>query len=123
MKSLIEPHGGELVNRLCEGKVREYLLEKLPEEDGGDAVARAPALVAVPYNGYDLKGNVNKEILTEKGDLVGMHTFDDAMLYIRGYEIEREDIDLVDGLPTILVWMDVPVPKDVDGSARIGGAA
>ncbi|MFQ6043362.1 MAG: sulfate adenylyltransferase [Candidatus Poribacteria bacterium] len=29
-KSLIEPHGGELVNRICEGNVREYLLEQVP---------------------------------------------------------------------------------------------
>lgn len=31
MKSLIEPHGGKLVNRVCEGKVREYLLDRLPD--------------------------------------------------------------------------------------------
>ena len=29
-KHLIEPHGGELVNRICDGKVREYLLEQVP---------------------------------------------------------------------------------------------
>lgn len=30
MKNLIEPHGGKLVNRICEGKVRDYLLDQLP---------------------------------------------------------------------------------------------
>jgi len=29
-KSLIEPHGGELINRICEGNVREYILEQVP---------------------------------------------------------------------------------------------
>ena len=29
-KSLIEPYGGELINRICEGHVREYLLERVP---------------------------------------------------------------------------------------------
>lgn len=30
MKNLIEPHGGKLVNRIPEGRVREYLLDKIP---------------------------------------------------------------------------------------------
>jgi len=30
MKSLIEPHGGNLVNRICEGQVRDYLMAQLP---------------------------------------------------------------------------------------------
>ena len=30
MKNLIEPHGGKLVNRMCEGNVREYLLDRVP---------------------------------------------------------------------------------------------
>jgi len=30
MKNLIDPHGGKLINRICEGRVREYLLEQIP---------------------------------------------------------------------------------------------
>ena len=30
MKNLIEPHGGKLVNRLCQGQAREYLLDQIP---------------------------------------------------------------------------------------------
>jgi sulfate adenylyltransferase len=30
MKNLIEPHGGKLINRICEGKVKEYLLDQIP---------------------------------------------------------------------------------------------
>lgn len=30
MKNLIEPHGGILVNRVCQGQVREYLLDQIP---------------------------------------------------------------------------------------------
>jgi sulfate adenylyltransferase len=29
MKNLIEPHGGKLVNMICEGRVRDYLLDKV----------------------------------------------------------------------------------------------
>ena len=31
MKNLIDPHGGKLVNRICEGHVRDYLLEQVPD--------------------------------------------------------------------------------------------
>ena len=30
MKNLINPHGGKLVNSVCEGHVRDYLLERIP---------------------------------------------------------------------------------------------
>ena len=30
VKNLIDPHGGKLVNRICEGRVREYLLDQIP---------------------------------------------------------------------------------------------
>lgn len=30
MKNLINPHGGKLVSRLCEGQVREYLIDQIP---------------------------------------------------------------------------------------------
>ena len=30
MRNLIAPHGGRLINRMCEGKVRNYLLDKIP---------------------------------------------------------------------------------------------
>ena len=31
MKNLIDPHGGKLINRVCEGRVREYLLDGIPK--------------------------------------------------------------------------------------------
>lgn len=30
MRNLIDPHGGKLINRICEGIVRDYLLDKIP---------------------------------------------------------------------------------------------
>ncbi len=29
MKNLIDPHGGKLINRMCEGRVRDYLLDQI----------------------------------------------------------------------------------------------
>lgn len=84
-----------------------------------DVYERAADLFALPYDGYDLKGNVNKTTLTEKSALVGMHTFYDAMLYIRGEEIVKEDLSIVDLMPTILQIMGVPIPAELDGVSCI----
>jgi predicted AlkP superfamily phosphohydrolase/phosphomutase len=75
----------------------------------------APDIVLVPKRGYDLKGSVNKSTLTDKGPIVGMHTLDDAMLYIRDQEIRRSDISIIDLMPTILGLMGCPIPTDLDG--------
>ena len=51
----------------------------------GPYLEQAADLILAPYDGYDPKGPLYKETLTYKGDeLVGMHTFDDAMLYVGG---------------------------------------
>jgi predicted AlkP superfamily phosphohydrolase/phosphomutase len=75
----------------------------------------APDIVMVPKRGYDLKGSVSKKTLTDKGPIVGMHTLDDAMLYINGQDIKRSDISILDVMPTILHLMGCPIPADVDG--------
>ena len=49
----------------------------------GPYLEEAADLIAVPYDGYDLKGNVNTRRLTHKGELVGMHTYDDAAVFVR----------------------------------------
>ena len=46
---------------------------------------------------------------------MGMHTYDDAFVYLRGHNAIREDVEIMDLFPTILTLMDVPVPQDVDG--------
>jgi predicted AlkP superfamily phosphohydrolase/phosphomutase len=81
----------------------------------GPWVEQAADLVVVPEDGYDLKGNLDRDTLTHKGPLVGMHTFDDAALYIRGREIKGDHISIGDVMPTLLNLMAVPVPEDVDG--------
>ncbi|MFQ5771715.1 MAG: hypothetical protein ACE5HX_14370, partial [bacterium] len=81
----------------------------------------AADLIAVPYDGYDLKGNVNKEVFGEKGPLVGMHTFEDSLLFIRNRTLNKGHNDLWVGdlAPTILKMMDIPIPNDMDGVALV----
>jgi predicted AlkP superfamily phosphohydrolase/phosphomutase len=103
---LRDPESGE---EMLDGvKVREDLFS-------GPGFVAAPDIVLVPKRGFDLKGSINKPALTDKGPIVGMHTLDDAMLYIRGREIRRSDISVIDLMPTILGLMGCPVPSDLDG--------
>lgn len=81
----------------------------------GPYLAQAPDLVAVPYDGYDLKGPVNKGMLTFKGPLVGMHTYDNAMFYVSKKTLASDGITVMDAMPTILRLMDLPVLETLDG--------
>ena len=80
-----------------------------------------PDLVAIPHNGYDLKGNLDKKELTYKGPLVGMHTYDDAFFYIRDVEIKKgnNQFGVMDVMPTILKLIGVNPPEDLDGKALL----
>lgn len=46
----------------------------------GPYVENAPDLIAVPFNGYEIKGDIDKANFTGKGFNQGMHTFDDAFI-------------------------------------------
>jgi predicted AlkP superfamily phosphohydrolase/phosphomutase len=83
----------------------------------GAHLSKAADLIAVPHDGYDLKGDVTKTILGEKTALAGMHTFDDALVFVRRREISpgRENLWIGDVAPTILKLMDLPLPADMDG--------
>ncbi len=49
--------------------------------------------------------------------MVGMHTYDDAFLYLNDAEISKENntFGLMDVMPTILKLMGVKLPEDLDG--------
>jgi predicted AlkP superfamily phosphohydrolase/phosphomutase len=83
----------------------------------GPHLVRAADLIAVPHDGYDLKGNVAKGELAVRGDLEGMHTFEDAFFYVRGHEIARPDngFSIASAFATCCQLMGVPVPEGIEG--------
>jgi len=86
----------------------------------GEMAKIGPDLVAVPYDGFDLKASFQqKRSMAGRTPIVGMHTYDDAFIYIRQKDITREGPGIVDVMPTILALMDVPTPLDLDGSSCI----
>ncbi len=81
----------------------------------GPGLERAADLILVPREGYDLKGAFGKETLTFKGEaLVGMHTYDDAMIAVRNRPIARQGFSIVDATATVLKLMDVEPPAGLD---------
>jgi predicted AlkP superfamily phosphohydrolase/phosphomutase len=86
----------------------------------GPYLEQAADLILAPYDGYDPKGPLYKETLTYKGDeLVGMHTFDDAMFYVGRQEIPQTRFSVLSVMPTILELMDVPSPPALDGGSLL----
>lgn len=85
----------------------------------GANLETAADLLAIPHDGYDLKGDVTKKVLGEKTALAGMHTFDDALFYIRRPQIKlgQNEFWIGDVAPTILQLMQLPIPADMDGVA------
>jgi CheY-like chemotaxis protein len=81
----------------------------------------AADIILAPANGYDPKGALAKETFTYKDKMmVGMHTYDDAMLYIGGRTLPPQEVDIRAVMPTILHLLDVPAAADLDEHSLLG---
>jgi predicted AlkP superfamily phosphohydrolase/phosphomutase len=112
----------DALSELREPESGEPMIERVYKREeiySGECYPQAPDLVAMPCRGYDLKGSIKKAVLTEKGVINGAHTYNDALIYIQGQDINKQEVAIVDVMPTILRLMDVPIPRDVDGSVLI----
>ncbi len=86
----------------------------------GPCLDRAADLIAHPYRGYDLKAKMEESPLFSLSHRVGMHTYDDASLFIEGHDLEPERaISIVDVTPTIFDLMGLPIPDDLDGRSLL----
>ncbi|GBD96086.1 MAG TPA: hypothetical protein ENG83_02815 [Nitrospirae bacterium] len=72
----------------------------------GDLYDDAPDIVALSFEGYDLKGSINKTQIAGKGFLTGGHTRGNAVFYINR-EINRKDINIMDVGPTIISLLGI----------------
>jgi predicted AlkP superfamily phosphohydrolase/phosphomutase len=96
---------------------RAYRREELYH---GPFLAHAADLILAPANGYDPKGALWKESLTHKdATMAGMHTYDDAMLYVGQETLAEGTARLYDVMPTILTLMGLPAPNDLDGHSLL----
>lgn len=76
---------------------------------------RAPDLLVMGKDGYDIKGSFESPTLMSRGKLVGMHKYDNATLFIRGHGINVPHASVRDVLPTACSLLQLECPADVDG--------
>ena len=96
---------------------RAYRREELYS---GPYLGQAADLILAPVDGYDPKGALWKPQLTHKDEaMVGMHTYDDAFLYVADHSLPSDGLSIIDMMPTVLQLLDVPLPPDLDGNGLI----
>jgi predicted AlkP superfamily phosphohydrolase/phosphomutase len=111
LAALADPDTGEPMIRDVYGRDAVF---------SGPLLEQAPCLVLVPNWGWDLKGSLKRQVFGDKGVFSGMHTQDDAFLYIRGAEVTATRKPTVrDVMPTILQLLDCQAPPDLDGHSLI----
>jgi len=132
-----EPRGGVPEDEYAE--TREELREALSSLTGPDGtpVAKrietkenafrgdhddiAPDLVVIPNDGFDLKaGFGDTEAVFDTGPRNGMHTFDNASLFVDDPDARVADADLYDIAPTVLSLMEVDYDRgEFDGATLV----
>lgn len=99
----------QMLSELTDPQGRPVIAAVLSRDQiySGAQLARAAHLIAVPYNGFDLKARLNAQQLFVRTHLQGMHTFDDAFLFVRNHKIAPDPkprlIDLAPTLCTLCV--------------------
>lgn len=98
------------------------ILESVKRRDEifhGEALERAPDLLAIPHDGYDLKSALTGDELFTSSPITGMHTFGDAFWLIRGRRFTEGTPRVEDGAPTVLTLLGEAIPAGLDGRARV----
>ncbi|WP_137283348.1 alkaline phosphatase family protein [Halorussus salinisoli] len=101
-------------------KVCDRVVEK-EEAFHGDHDDIAPDLVAIPNYGFDLKaGFKGHDDVFGHGPRNGMHSFDNASLFVDDPEATVRDVDLFDITPTILDLMEMEYDAaEFDGQSLV----
>ena len=76
-------------------------------------------MLVVPAAGYAIKGHLDRETITGRSDMTGMHVSDDAFVFIRGRRLGSREPDIVDLCPTVLSLMGVRPDQAPDGRSLI----
>ncbi len=83
----------------------------------GPATLNAADIVAVPNTGYELKAKLGATELYCLSELSGMHTYEDAFLFVENGAAPRAGLNISDAMPTILEMMGCKIPKGIDSAS------
>jgi predicted AlkP superfamily phosphohydrolase/phosphomutase len=90
-------------------------LEPQQVADADGAFGRAADLIAIPYDGYDLKLGLACDTVFKKTELEGMHTYEDAFIVARGIDLPDNNLEILMLARLILRKLKVTPPVDMDG--------
>ncbi|HJN18350.1 MAG TPA: alkaline phosphatase family protein [Armatimonadota bacterium] len=115
-------------------ELAEFLLDLKDPQDGtaimenayrgselftGDASQRAPDLLAIPKDGYDLKASFAGPAFRGPAALTGMHSYEDALVYVRGMDLSSREASIVDAAPTAMELLGEPIPVAYEGRSLL----
>ncbi len=96
------------------GKVCRKVMRR-EEVFSGPYLSSAPDIVIEPEDGFDFKAGLKQTQVFNTGPLSGMHTFSDALLYVRGRRGYPRRPSIPDLAPTLLKIFGIEPPPDMDG--------
>ena len=110
----------ELVEQLKEFRApetEEPVFKKVYRKEelySGEYIDLAPDIILEPSYGYNLVSKLDSEWLFQKPRQKGMHTKDDAFLFLKGHRLvirpQIEDVTTI-----LLHFLEIDIPKDLDG--------
>ncbi|MFC4552950.1 MULTISPECIES: alkaline phosphatase family protein [Halorussus] len=115
LKDALESLEGPNGEKVCDRVVTKE------EAFDGDHDDIAPDLVAIPSYGFDLKaGFKGHDDVFGEGPRNGMHSFDNATLFVDDPDASMRDVDLYDITPTILDLMEMDYDAaEFDGKSLV----
>jgi predicted AlkP superfamily phosphohydrolase/phosphomutase len=109
---------------LCDPETGAPIVKEVYRADDiyhGPLRQRAPDLLVMPHDGYDIKGTFESSELTGRGKLVGMHKYDNATLFLRNQKVTVDHASVHDVLPTACKLLRIDCPENVDGRVVVAG--
>ncbi|MHC4625374.1 MAG: alkaline phosphatase family protein [Planctomycetota bacterium] len=76
---------------------------------------KAADLIAIPYDGYDLKLGLAGDVVFKRTELEGMHTYEDAFIVARGVDLPQDNLEIMMLARPILEKLKIARPADMDG--------
>ncbi len=118
---LADPENGQpLVSAVLKGEQvnRNPVWPAFPLPISGRRPAPCDLLV-VPAEGYEIKGHLDRETITGRSDMTGMHAGDDAFVFVRGRRLGSRVPGIEDLCPTVLQLMGVRPDEIPDGKSLV----
>jgi predicted AlkP superfamily phosphohydrolase/phosphomutase len=94
------------------GPEPEMPLDKLLSSQ--TSFGKAADLLAIPFDGYDLKMGLTASQTFVKTELEGMHTYHDAMIMAQGVDLPKERFSIVKVASCMFRALGLEPPADMD---------